>query len=318
VITSEIQAAKSTFCQLVNDDAHKAIIDLLVSLRSRLALSTDDVGWALWNICDRYAILRNAKQQYVYQSEFYEWGKTTLPALRLHWVVSDGTQALTLIDGGFLDFWWNCYQFANKRVPIAAENRTVRFESHRANAAAYTHFREFSRAESALQLLETVLSEDQIWVNRDFAIVTYHTLLVEFYDALEQREQVSRQIDNLDIYLGDWLSRFKLPKVMSAEPILGSWDQLNAGRPAETIFVAIDNAACAFAIAKQFVGAERLFRICLDQCPERMTAYCKALYLLACWQNRRSPDEIRSLLHGFQNLTVQQVIKFAPELKDVI
>ncbi|MCG8366805.1 MAG: hypothetical protein MJA27_26155 [Pseudanabaenales cyanobacterium] len=151
------------------------------SLRSVLALSIDDVGWVLWNICDRYAMLRDPESQYRYQSEFHEWSKTHFYPIRLHWVVSDATQALTIIGGGYPDFWWRCYEFANKRSPVMATNRTVRFESHRANAAAYTCFRQFSRAETALGLIEELLAEDPGWVNHNFAEITFATLLVDFH-----------------------------------------------------------------------------------------------------------------------------------------
>lgn len=315
----DIPTVKGEFRRLLSDDAKEAIVDLLVPLlRSRATLSADDAGWAFWNVCDCYALLRKAKDQYSYQSEFYEWSKSALPSLRFHWVVSDATQALTLIDGGFLDFWWNCYQFANESVPRIAENRTVRFESHRANAAAYTHFREFSRAETALRSLEAVLSEDPLWINRDFATVTWITLLIEFYTALGQSEQVARQVEALDRYLGGWLARLQRPVVWTVEPLLGSWAQLNADRQPGWIFVAIHNAACALVVARQFVDAERLFRIVLEERREGMTTYSKALYLLACWNNRRNKDEIRELLFGFQPVALQHILKFAPELTEAL
>lgn len=312
----DIQAIKRDFSRL---NTHAAIIELLLPLLDpETSISADDKGWAFWNVCDRYAMLRNAKDQHRYQSEFFEWSKSALPSLRFHWVVSDGTQAMTLIAGDFLDFWWNCYQFANESVPRVAENRTVRFESHRANAAAYTHFQEFSRAETALQSIEAVLSEDSTWLNRNFATVTYTTLLITFYAGLGQSEQIGRRVEDLELYLGEWQRHFQKSAVRTEYPLLGSWEQLNADRPPEAIYTAIHNAACALVIAKQFVKAERLFRIVLDEQREGMTEYSKALYLLACWNNRRNKDEIRDLLHGFQNLTLPQVSKFAPELTDVL
>ncbi|MBI5669468.1 MAG: hypothetical protein HZC41_15805 [Chloroflexi bacterium] len=316
----DIGAIKSTFIRLLNDDAKTAIIDLLVPLLdAETPVSADDRGWAFWNVCDQYAMLRNAKDQYTYQAEFYKWSQRDLPLLRRHWVVSDGTQAMTLINGGFLEFWWDCYQSANESAPQVAENRAARFESHRANAAAYTHFREFSRAETALRSLEALLSEDPLWVNRDFATATVSTLRVEYYAALGQYEQVAMESEALDRYLDDWLGRLQRPLVKTfRQSLLGSWEMLNATRPPEAIFIAIHNAACALVIGRQFVEAERLFRLVLDEQREGMTAYSTALYLLACWHNRHSKDEIRDLLSSFQNVTLRDVLKFAPELAEAL
>lgn len=314
----DVEAIKSEFGRVQGDQGIAAGVDLLVSaLRSGMTLSADDKGWMLWNICDGYAMLRNATEQHRYQAEFYEWSLRDLLPLRRHWVVSDATQAMTLINGGFVEFWWSCYQSTNASAPQVAENRAVRFESHRANAAAYTRFREFSRAETALRLLEALLSEDANWVNRDFATVTMYTLRIEYYAALEQPEQIARETEALDRYLADWLGRLQRPLVW-AMGLLGSWEDLNAARPSGFISVAIHNAACALAVARQFVKAEGYFRMVLAERPQGMTAYSKSLYLLACWHNRGSRDEIRDLLSGFQHFTLQDVLKFAPELAEVL
>src|SRR5690606_3185121 len=166
LMTPDIQAIKESYRRLLAEGAKEGIIELLTPvLRSPASLPAEDVGWAYWNVCDNYALLRKAREQLAYQTAFYEWSRAALPAHQWHWVVSDGTQAMTLISGGYLDFWWNCYRDANERAPQAADNRTVRFESHRANAAAYTRFREFGHAKTALQSLEALLAEDPLWVN---------------------------------------------------------------------------------------------------------------------------------------------------------
>lgn len=314
-----IQAIKDQYVRLLNADAKQALIDLLAPLlHSEEALSTDDKGWAFWNVCDNYAMLRKAKEQYRYQAEFYEWSKSTLPSLRRHWVVSDATQAMTLMDGGFLDFWWNCYRFANESAPQVAENRSARFEAHRANAAAYTSFREFSRTETALLALEAVLSEDPLWANRDFAKVTFTTLLLEFYGAQGLSEKAGTYVKNLERDLKEWLLRYQRSATFSGIALLGSWEQLNATRPSGAILIAIHNAACELAKAKYFIEAERWFGIVLNEDPGGMTDYSKALYLLACWNNRRNKNEIHALLNMFRDLPIRQVLKFAPELQIVL
>jgi hypothetical protein len=315
----DIQAIKGEFVRLLNEDTKEAIVALLTPmLHSKESLSADDTGWAFWNICDNYAMLRKAREQYACQAEFYEWSKSALPSLRHHWVVSDATQAMTIIDGGFLDFWWNCYYSANESAPQVAENRAARFESHRANATAYTHFREFRRAETALLALEAVLSEDPLWANRGFAKVTFTTLRLEFYDAQGLSEKAGKYVKNLERDLKEWLQRCQKSATFSGISLLGSWEQLNATRPPGAIFIAIHNAACAFVVAKYFIEAERWFEIVLSEDQGGMTDYSKALYLLACWNNRHNESEIHDLLHKFQDLPIPQVLKFAPELRKVL
>lgn len=78
--------------------------------------------------------------------------------------------------------------------------------------------------------------------------------------------------------------------------------------------MALHNAACALAVAQQFMDAEWLFRIFLEERPDDMTAYSQALYLLACWNNRRNKAEIRELFSRFQPVALQSILKFAPGL----
>jgi len=310
---------KKTFGELVEGHAKpESIIELLVSLRAKADLSVDDAGWALWNICDRYAMMRDAKIQHKYQSEFHEWSKTNLFPLRLHWVVSDGTQALTLIDGGFLDFWWKCYEFANAKCPLVTENRNIRFESHRANASAYTRFREFSRAKTALNAIEKLLTEDKTWGNRDFAAVIFKTLLVKYYSSRGEADKVASTGEILQRQVNDWLARVgDAEEVTPDRPLLGSWAQLNMHRPPTAIFTAINNAACTFAKAKRFPAAERFFCVLLNK-RRTLNAYGEAQYLLSCWENRRNKDEIVDWLDRSKKLTPKALKRFAPELVDVV
>ncbi|MBX3084351.1 MAG: hypothetical protein KF716_22130 [Anaerolineae bacterium] len=318
-VLPDIQAIRDEFRRLHRADLKEAVIALLVPLvNAKEQRSTDDIGWAYWNICDCYAMLRQAEIQQSYQADFFAWCKTALPPLRRHWVLSDGTQAMTLINGGFGDFWWDCYQDANENAPHVAENRTVRFESHRANAAAHTYFREFSRAEAALRSIEEVLSEDSAWTNRDFATVTLITLQIEFYAGLGDSAQIRKHGEAIERYLDAWFGRFQRPVARAELPFLGTWEQLNADRPPEDIYVALHNAACALVVAKQFEHAEPLFRRYLDEEKGGMTDYSKALYLLACWNNRRDKVEIHDLMSTFQNLTPKQVVRFAPDLSAVL
>jgi hypothetical protein len=315
----DIEKAKQAFRHLLDRDAsHMEIIDLLLPFHAESDLPVDDKGWVMWNLCDRFAMLRDAQNQFRYQSEFHEWSKTSLPSLRFHWVVSDGTQAFTLIQGGFLEFWWQWYEFANAHCPRVADNRTVRFESHRANAAAYTHFAEIGRAESALNAIEGLLLEDTAWPNRDFAAATFRTLMINFYGVQGKTNKVVEEADQLVRELDAWLSHARgATETTHEEPLLGSWDQLNGSRPPAAVYVAIHNAAIALAETKQFDHAERLFRARLDE-RRALTSYGQSQYVLACWENRHDTEEIKTLLQQFGGIPSDKLKQWAPALNEAL
>ena len=313
VVSCESAETKARFCELLRRRSpHQDIIALLVRLRAAEELSVDDAGWALWNICDRYAMLRDPDPQFRYQREFRALMETHAPE-RLHWVVSDTTQALTLISGGYKDFWWDAYVSANARVPRVPETRNVRFESHRATAAAFTRS-DLERATAALEACDAVLSEDPVWINRAFASVTAKTLRVDFHHARGDQASLCQMVAALESELAEWCTRVPGPDTPPPDnaPLFGSWSQLNANRPDRDIYVALHNAACALTRARRFPGAERLFGVVADG-GHALTAYGKALQIWACWENRRDRDEVHRLCER-AGLTPQQLERYAPEL----
>lgn len=314
---SAIEQAKGTFRGLIARNAHQETIDLLLSLRDGNQLGLDETGWALWNLCDRHALLKRAEAQYGYQLEFWQWCGAHFPS-RLHWVVSDATQANTLINGGHLAAWWEWYDLANRECPRTAENRAVRFESHRANTSAYTRFKEFEKAETAIQETRRLLEEDPTWCNRGFATACFHTLLLEHHTAKGEKDNVERAQAALESHLTEWLARV-LPAgtTPGEQPILGSWAQLNQQRPPSAVFIAVNNAACSLARAGLYAPAERFFRVRLDY-GMRLNAYCEAHYLLACWGNRHDREEVRALFDASAQLTAEKVARFVPELSHVL
>ncbi len=169
----DLDKVKREFTKLMDEDIQsERTVELLVDVWEYGDLSPDDAGWALWNLCDRYALARDPMTQHRYQSRFFDLVKSSFPE-RAHWVVCDGTQAMTLVHGGFLEFWWGYYQFANNNAPRIADNRGARFEAHRANSHSYLALGEIACAESAIQELADILEEDNEWPNQAFASVTY-------------------------------------------------------------------------------------------------------------------------------------------------
>lgn len=316
---NDLEEAKHRFRHLVDTNAnHHDILDVLVPLTIKTDLIPDDKGWGLWNICDRLAMLRDARNQYRYQSAFYEWSKDHLPPTRLHWVVSDGTQACTLIDGGFLEPWWSWYAYANERSPQVAANRGVRFESHRANAAAYTRFSQLTRAEYALEALEDLLTEDATWPSLDFATVTLSTLKINYCGMWGQTDELTAEADRLVRELDAWLENTRSTAVSSIpDPLLGSWEQLNAPWPPIKVYTATHNAALALTETGQYEQAEHLFRAHARTGAE-LTAYGRSQFALACWENRHDRDETRALLLEPKVIPLDKLKLWAPSLCEVL
>lgn len=310
VVSDEFTEANVRFRELLRQGAaHQDIIALLMRLRATEELSADDVGWVLWNLCDQYAMVRDAERQYRYQREFRALVETHAPE-RLHWVVSDSTQALTLIACGYGDFWWDTS--ANALVPRVPETRNVRFESHRATAGAFTRS-DLERATVALEACAALLAEDLAWVNRDFASATLRTLLVGFHHAWGDEESLRQVVAALEGELDEWRTRVPGPDTPPPDGgPRGSWAQLNATRPGRDIYVALHNAACTLARAGRFPSAERMFGI-VAAAGHALTAYGRAMQIWACWENRRDRDEVRRLCER-TDLTPQQLERWAPEL----
>lgn len=320
---TDLDIAKDDFCKLEAEhpnSEHERMIRLLLSLRENVNLTPDDMGWVLWNICDRYAMARDSIAQQNYQSEFFELVKCSFPE-RAHWVVCDGTQANGQIRGGFLDFWSDCYQFANNNAPCVAENRGARFQAHSANASSYMKFGETSRAESALEAMARLIGEDSQWPSQDFASVTHKTLLVAFYSATGQMDKMEETGEGLERMLGDWLQRIGNAKIvrLKEQPLFGSWNSFTADwSPVTGLSVGLNSAACVFAEIGKYPVAERLFRTWMDYQKRSLNDYCQALFLQSCWHNRHNRDEIMCLLSEAKNISAPYLVEIAPEMADVL
>jgi hypothetical protein len=319
-------ALKHQFQKLIQQNAApEPIIALLLPLQDNTNLSVDDQAWLLWNLCDCYALLRDAPNQYSYQVAFHRWSITSLAPERLHWVTSDATQACTLIAAEFGDEWWEWYLYANTHATCTAFNRTARFESHRANASAHLKFGLLSRAQVALSHLESVLSESETWDNMPFATVTFYTFLIEWHTAQKDEHGMQDAATRLLEYLDRWQAQVNthISKQVNSEALLlGSWEQINANRSADAVWSATHNAACVLARSREFVLAERCFRyLCqcyLWQVHYSLTPYAYALYMWVCWENRHELAEIQSLWNFSPQLSAHQIKQFAPELSPVL
>ena len=117
---------------------HKNDTELIPFLQKAISdgnLTTfEEKGFALWNISDCFALLRQSDKLYVNHKCFYNWLKTAHPKY-LFWAVSDATQKLTLEIGGYGRFWWDIYNETNGET-LEETELFAEFTTHK--AAMYT------------------------------------------------------------------------------------------------------------------------------------------------------------------------------------
>ena len=119
--------------QLQKHDAE--LVTFLQKALSSGELSTfEEKGFALWNISDSFALLRQTEKLYANHKRFYELLKTAHPKY-LFWAVSDATQRLTSEVGGHGRFWWDIYNEANGDL-LESRELFAEFTAHK--AAMYT------------------------------------------------------------------------------------------------------------------------------------------------------------------------------------
>ena len=321
----DLDSAKQEFTKLLVAGEYKSqkTLDLVLNIWENADLSLDDAGWVLWVICDQHALGRvnDPITQNKYQVEFFELVKRNFPE-RLHWVVSDSTQAICQIRGGFGDFWWECYRFANNNAPCVAENRGVRFEAHRTIADSYMKFSEYKYVESALEAMARLIEEDPQWPTQQFASVTYKQQLFALYAVTGEMDKADETAEDLERLLDDWLQQIGDAKIVTAEekPLMGSWYSFTADwPPANGLSVGLHNAAVAFARTGRYSAAEQMFHKWMDYRGRALNDYGQALFLRSCWHNRHNRDEIIRMLDESKDIiSTGYLIDVAPEMADVI
>lgn len=317
----DLDNAKQEFIRLMVAKEYKSqkMLDLMLNTWENADLSPDDAGWVLWIICDQYAIGRvnDPVIQHRYQSEFFELVKRNFPE-RAHWVVSDATQEVSLLRGGFLDFWCGCYRFANDTVPRVAENRGVRLQSHETNAFSFGHVGETGHMRSALDAMAGLLEEDPQWPGQRFGTVRHKTLLFEFYIAVGETDKADETADDAERMLDVWVPGNVDVVPLEDKPLFGSWEGFTQDWPTTDRFSdAVVRTAVAFAKHGRFPAAERFFRASREMHP--LNAYTEALFLLSCLRSGHSEEEIRRMWSESQtNSSVGYAVGIAPELAEVL
>lgn len=129
------QHTVALFKEYKAENDKRKIVELLESFLRECPDADDmQICWAFWNLSDNYAMLRDASEEYR-NHKLFEKKLMHMDEKYLHWIVSDGTQKLTLLTGGYEAYWNALYRYACEKAPKREDNAVIRFESHRANVA---------------------------------------------------------------------------------------------------------------------------------------------------------------------------------------
>jgi hypothetical protein len=220
---------KLNYIKFQNTNKKIKIIELLTNALKSKDFNDEERCWALWNISDNLAILKKPNDELI-NHKLFEKQLLQMDSKYLHWIVSDGTQKMTLFIGGYERYWFNLYKFACDQSPKTTENRRIRFESHRAAIAIpvktqYTFNQEHSIF--ALDNMKNILCELNDDCNYIFYELTYFTQYIGF-DTLFGR--ISTNILEKSMH-----SFFNIINLLSYNDktnnandyLLGSWQQLN-------------------------------------------------------------------------------------------
>ena len=302
---------------LIKNGESEEALQHLNDIKAAKTLSVDETAWMYWNISDIPAVMRQPHAVYENHIEFVEWGKQALFPHKLHWFVTDITQALTLSLGEYFDEWFDWYLFACKHSSRNERNRGIRFESHRAAASALLILERLSEIEIPLRNLLELLEEDKDWENTIFAEFIYFTLLAEKAFILNQKELlnvVTRRIIDLTDKAQELISS---KEDIKDSHMLGSWEGLNSSRHTkESMAVLFHNGGCTFNKISKYEESIKMFQLALQN-GSNITTYGLSLYLSSLWKVNNDNSEIVEtfIRYSSKGLNVNEMFQFAPDLK---
>jgi len=306
---------------LLNNNKNEEILKLLSDFKSSRTLTVDEMGWMYWNTSDILAIIRKPLLVYENHIEFVEWGKKALLPDKIHWFVSDATQALTLSLGEYFDEWFDWYLYACKHSTRCGENRGIRFESHRAAIAALLKIEKFSIIDVPFRNMLELIEEEKDWENNIFAEFTYYTLLLEKAFILGQKELVNDVIKNIN-----YLTNRKVEEVLYSNlerkqenDVLGSWDNLNSSRLTKaSMSVLFHNLGCTFNRVRRYEESVKMFQLALQN-GNKITKYGLSLYLSSIWRVGENSKEVVKIFNKYSSdgFTVNEMFQSAPDLRSV-
>lgn len=304
---------------LVKNGKKEEALQLLYDIKRTKTLTVDETGWMYWNISDIPAVMRKPQEVYENHVQYVEWAKQALFPHKLHWFVSDATQALTLSLGEYFDEWWSWYLFACEHSTKNEENRGIRFESHRAAAGSLLTLERFSEIELPLGNMLEVIEEDKNWENNVFAEFTYYTLLAEKTFNLNQTELFKGAVKNLKLLTWKVKDLIHIVSDQKDKGMLGSWESLNRSRlTKDSMSVLLHNGACTFHKIGRYEDSAETFQLALQN-GVNITTYGIALFLSSLWKVNKNKIEVLEAFAKYspEGLTVNELIKFESDLTEI-
>ena len=119
-----------------SNERQQNVCELLENFLTRKGLNDELIMWAYWNISDNYALQRKAIETYNNHKRF----ETYLASKDLKYkllLLVDSTQRLTLINGGYGEYWDNLYFEIMNKLVIDESNINIVFNVLR--TATYNH-----------------------------------------------------------------------------------------------------------------------------------------------------------------------------------
>ncbi len=279
---------------LASDGNHEAIVALLLPRLSQNELQPSELGWAYWTVCDRLALQRDWERQYPFQQAFFSFLSESFGSSRLHWAVSDGTQAMTLISGGYQEYWQHWYDMANEQSNRDESNRGVRFEAHRAFAYSFNRLGAEKLTARSLEFLDELVEEDPSWEGRRFAELSLLTLRLDHLHMVQDELEKSKTARALRERVESWAVEPTTSDLRAM--LLGSWKQLNQARPTD-VRTAAGNAGCALCRVSEYEQSLRCFEIA-QSLGLTENSYMHALHLAATWKTSGNKHAFESGLRS--------------------
>ena len=100
----EIANKFNDFIKESTQEAKRQVIELLSPMLTDESFTTEQKVFAYWNISDRYALLREHENTYQNHLKFKDFLKDKNENYKLM-LICDATQKLSLICGGYEEFW---------------------------------------------------------------------------------------------------------------------------------------------------------------------------------------------------------------------
>lgn len=214
-----------------SNERQQKVCELLEEFLTRKDLTNELIMWSYWNISDNYALQRKSLETYNNHKKFEIYLKDKELKYKLLLLV-DSTQRLTLINGGFREYWDNLYFEIMDKITINESNVNIVFNVLR--TATYNH--ELNTNEElkrdALSKMKWIISTfNNSTMIKWFKLCYYYSLIsYNFKHNLEDKLIIEESFSLLLKYVEVLKNNNKEEKLIEAhnsDLLMGSYDDWN-------------------------------------------------------------------------------------------